>query len=108
MYTVDIHYSGATRQSARYNLDESIIIARRQPDKLLCLIVGRGNGGTHKIKTEIIEVLCEYKASNKIKDFICGSDLEMFSSAFMNFKFRDRIPDIEKKKKNAGAIYVVL
>ena len=108
MYTVDIHYAGATRQSAKYNLDESIIIARRQPDKLLCLIVGRGKGGTHKIKTEILDVLSEYKAKNKVKDYICGSDLDIFSSVYSNFKYKDRIPEVEKYNKNAGAIYVIL
>jgi hypothetical protein len=92
MYTVDIHYNGATRLSARYNIDQSIIIARRQPDKLLCLIVGRSNGGTHKIKTETLNILEEYKNQNKIRDYICGSDLELFSSVFINFKYKDRIP----------------
>lgn len=108
MYTVDIHYNGATRLSTKHNIDQSIIIARRQPDKLLCLIVGRGNGGTHKIKTESLNILAEYKTQNKIKDYICGSDLEMFSSTFINFKYKDRIPLSEKTKHNAGAIYVIL
>jgi hypothetical protein len=108
MYTVDIHYAGATKLSAKYNIDESIKIARREKDKLLCLIVGRGNGGTHKIKTETINILSEYKNENKIKDFICGSDLDLFSSIYLNFKFKERIPELEKKKKNPGAIYVIL
>lgn len=108
MYTVDIHYNGATKLSCKHNIDEAIIIARRDKDKLLCLIVGRGNGGTHKIKTETINILTDYKVQNKIKDFICGADLDLFSSVYLSFKYRDRIPEIEKKKKNSGAIYVIL
>ena len=65
MYTVDIHYKGATVLSTKHNIDESIIIARKDKDKLLCLIVGKGNGGTHKIKTETINILIEYRNTNK-------------------------------------------
>ena len=108
MYTVDIHYQGSTRLSTKHNIDESIIIARREKDKLLCLIVGKGNGGTHKIKSESLLILNDYKANNKIKDFICGCDLDIFSSVYLNFKYRDRIPQVEKIKKNAGSIYVIL
>lgn len=108
MYTVDIHYKGATVLSTKHNIDESIIIARKDKDKLLCLIVGKGNGGTHKIKTETINILTEYRNTNKIKDFICGSDLDIFSSVYHSFKFKDRIPQDEKIKKNGGSIFVIL
>lgn len=108
MYTVDIHYDGASRASAAYDLDQAITIARRDKDKLLCLIVGRGKGGTHKIKTNTIEILTEYKSKNKVKDFIVGSNLDRFSSAFINFKHRDRIPLQAILERNPGKIYVVL
>ena len=108
MYTIDIHYDGATTNSTRYNIEQAISIARRDKDKLLCLIVGRGKGGTHKIKTEAQNILLEFKCQNKIKDYILGSDLDLFSPVYLKFKYRDKIPDLEKKKMNSGAIYVIL
>ena len=44
---------------------------------ILCLITGYGSkGGTHKIRTAILERLEEYKNSNRIKAFILGGDID--------------------------------
>ena len=45
---------------------------------------------------------------NKIKDFICGSDLDLFSTVYLNFKYREKISELAKKKKNSGTIFVVI
>ena len=108
MLTRDIHSNKETVAVALYDLDESIKLARREGDKLLALIVGYGNrGGSHKIKTAVIERLNEYASKGFIKGYIEGNHLDIFDSIYQSFKYRDRIPEAEKRKRNPGIIYII-
>ena len=108
MYTKDFH--GLSLEAAEYELDLAIKTARRDKDKLLCLIVGHGaSGKTHKIKTRFIELLALLEEKNQIKGFIKGEDLNIFSKAYQSFKFTNRVyPIINNGHPNQGEIYVVL
>ena len=109
MYIIDIHSNKETIEIAKYELDQGIIIARKDKDKLLCAIVGYGSSSNkHRIKTAILEYLSELKDKNYIKDYILGSDLDIFFFNYQSFKYGFRIPEEEKKTKNPGAIYVIL
>ncbi len=109
MLTIDIHSNKETVSAALYQLGEAIRLARRDKDKLLCVIVGYGSTGkTHKIRTAVIDELTNLKINNNIKGFICGNNLDLFDPIYHGFEYRDRIPDSEKKKQNKGAIYIVL
>ena len=58
MYTVDLHQKFETVQTAESNLLVQIKLARKTKEKALCLIVGYGSsGGTHKIRTAILQAL---------------------------------------------------
>lgn len=109
MYTVDIHSNKETKDIALYELDQSIKLARKEKDKLLCVIVGYGSKNTtHIIKSATIDKLNEYKANKFIKDFICGNNLDLFDPIYLNFKYKDKIPDKEKKHPNPGCIYIIV
>lgn len=109
MLTRDIHSSMETVNTALYDLDISIKLGKKEKDKLVCLIVGYGSkGNSHKIKTACLAKLDELVRNNTIKDYIVGSNLDIFSSVYQNFKYKDRIPESEKTKKNPGAIYIIV
>ncbi len=109
MLTRDIHSNKETINIALYDLKESIDLAKKQKEKVLCLIVGYGSTGkTHKIKTAIIDALESYQEKHMIKEFILGNEMDIFNIKYQNMKGRDLIPPKEKEKRNPGAIYIVL
>lgn len=109
MLTRDIHSNKESVSSALYDLNESIKMARRDKDKLLCLIIGYGSKGTsHKIKTAVIEYLEELKIKNQIKDYLLGSDIDIFNIKYQKFTHKDKIPDLDKKHPNPGVVYIGL
>ena len=109
MFTRDIHSNKETIIQALYELDNSLFLAKRSKEKILCLIIGYGSKGkTHKIHTAIIEKLEEYKKTNKIKDFILGNKLDIFDLEYQKFKNKEYIPEEEKKKKNPGCVYIAI
>lgn len=109
MFTRDLHLKGTTVASALHDLDQTISLARKSREKVICLIVGYGSsGGTHKIKTAIIEELEVKKNKNNIKEYIVGSDLDMFNPKYLNLKFKELIPEDVKRKRNPGEIIVIL
>lgn len=109
MLTIDIHSNKETINDAKSMCDNAIKMARKDKDKILCLIVGYGSKGTaHKIRSAIVELLEEYKNKKIIKDYISGNELDIFSVKYQSFIGVDRIPESEKKKRNPGAIYISL
>ena len=109
MYTVDLHPKGATVEDALYNLKIAIKQARGSKDKTLCLIVGYGStGGTHKIKTNVLLELEELKKKNQIKDFILGSEVDIFSVKYQTLKGKELIDKECFKRRNPGEIIVIL
>ena len=109
MYTKDLHYAGASTNSAISELETTIKLARKSKEKVICLIVGYGSsGGSHKIKTAVLECLDMLKSKNQIKEFICGSDIDMFNFKYLNMKYKELIPDVVKKRKNPGEIIVII
>ena len=109
MFIRDIHSNKETVTTALYELKVSIELTRKSKNKVLCLIVGYGSSGkTHKINTAVMEELQNMKETKKIKDFIRGNNLDLFCSEYLNFKYKDLIPNEEKKKMNPGAIFVIV
>lgn len=109
MFTRDIHSNNENINTALYDLTKSIEMCRKSKEKLLCIIVGYGSTGkTHKIKNAVENELISLKNQHKIKDFIFGNDLDIFSSKYQSFKYSHIIPADEKNKRNAGAVYIVL
>ena len=109
MYTEDIHSNKETVSQALDKLDIALSIARRDKDKILCLIVGYGSKtNKHKIKSAIIDKLDEYLSVNRIKGYILGSDLDIFNEKYQKLPNNYKIPDKEKQEKNPGKIYIIL
>ncbi len=106
MITKDIHSNKETVVDALYMLDLAIKEAKRDKDRILCLITGYGSkGGTHKIRTAVIERLEDYKKSNRIKAYIIGSDID-YSDKYIEFlKFAQGFYNVEKQH-NSGIIYI--
>lgn len=108
MYEVDIHSNKETVEVALYNLKIAINMAKKEPDKLLKVVVGYGSTGkSHKIKTSVIEKLDEYKNNKFIKDYLLGENIDIFDVKYQNFKGKDRIPDKEKSL-NKGIILILV
>lgn len=109
MFTRDIHSNKETIIQVEYELDNSIFLAKKAKEKILCLIIGYGSHKTsHKINTFVLERLEEYKRLGKIKDYILGSKLDIFDLDYQKFKNKELIPEEEKRKKNPGAVYISL
>ena len=109
MLTRDIHSNKESVVIALYDLHESIMLAKRDKDRLLCLIVGYGSKGTrHKIQTSVMDKLEEYLKNNTIKGYIRGNQIDIFDRAYQSFPYKDRIPEEDKKRKNPGAIYIAV
>lgn len=107
MYTIDIHSNGESVLTAIDMLKEAFNFGKKDKDKLLCVITGYGSSGkTHKIKTAVLEYL-ESNKGKSFKDYIIGSDLDIFSLKYQSFKYGSRIPDSEKRLKNPGVIYII-
>ena len=109
MFIVDLHRSGATVSSALYELEQGIKLARKSKERVICFVVGYGSsGGSHKIKSAILEELANKKSKNQVKEFIVGNDIDLFNFNYLNMKFRNLIPDEVKRKKNPGEIIVII
>lgn len=109
MYTVDLHLKKETVATAVYNLGEQIKLAKVSKEKIVCFIVGYGStGGSHKIRTAILESLKERKQKKQIKDYILGSDIDIFNATYHSFLGRDLLDEECKKRKNPGEIIVAL
>lgn len=111
MQEFDIHKGKPPVDLAMKNLEGYILNQKRLRNKVMKVIVGYGSsGGTHKIKTASLEKLEDFKQTNKIKEYICCSDLDIFSVKYQILKdaFKKLVPEKEKKIKNAGAILIFL
>lgn len=109
MYTKDIHSNKETIKDALYELEVGIKMAKRDKDKILCLITGYGSHGTsHRIKTKIEEKLEELLELKLIKAWIRGSELDIFNSKYQSFPNAYNIPEKDKNDKNPGAIYIAV
>ena len=109
MYKVDIHSNKETVKDALYQLDVAIKIARRDKDKLLCIITGYGSHNTsHKIKIAIEEKLEEYVNNKFIKAWIRGNELDIFNKKYQEFPNNHKISNEDKNVRNPGAIYISL
>lgn len=104
----DIHSNKETVEVALYDLEQSIKLCKKSHEKLLILIVGYGSSsGHHRIKTAVLTKLLEYKEKNFIKDYIEGNKLDIFDADYQRFKFKNLIPEEEKRRKNPGIIYII-
>ena len=109
MRMYDIHNNNQNKDTVKYELDKEIKSTKRESDRLLYLIVGYGSsGGSHKIKNYVIEYLDLYIKSGLIKDYIIGSDIDIFNSKYQAFKGREKLPENVKKERNPGAIIVLV
>ena len=109
MYTVDLHIKGATTNTALYDLEQGIKLARNSKERVICFIVGYGSsGGTHKIKSAVIDELESKIKKNQIKEYILGNEIDIFNFKYLNMKFKSLIPDDVKKRRNPGEIIVII
>ncbi len=106
MITKDIHSNKETVVDALYQLDLAIKEAKRDPDKILCIITGYGSrGGTHKIRSAVLEKLEEYIENKRIKAYILGSDID-FGNKYIEFlKKAPRFYNV-LKQCNDGIVYI--
>lgn len=109
MREMDIHDGKPLVEVAINNLLFHINGAKRDKLKIFAVIVGYGStGGSHKIKTASIAKLEELVIDKKIKAYIIGNQLDIFSKEYQNFKYRELIPEEEKRILNSGKIFIVL
>lgn len=109
MYTVDLHPKDATVSSAIENLKQSLKLCRQTKEKVACFIVGYGStGGTHKIKTAILEELDQLLQAHQIKGFIIGSEIDIFNPKYQNLKGREYLDKECQRRQNPGEVFVTL
>lgn len=109
MYIVDLHYKTATVESALYNLNSSLKLARSSKEKILCVIVGYGSsGGSHKIKNAVIEELNNLLNKKQIKGFIGGNEIDIFNVKYQLLKGKESIPKELHQRKNPGEVIIIL
>lgn len=109
MYIVDLHLKGETVVSAIDNLYSNIKLARKTKEKVMCLIVGYGStGGSHKIKTAVLEELKKLKENNQIRGYILGNEVYMFNANYLALKDKDLIDKSLHGRMNEGQIVVIL
>lgn len=109
MLTRDIHSNLESVDTAIYDLKQTIVLARKSKDKVLCIIVGYGSTGkTHKIQRHVLEALEILKQQNQIKEYIRGNELDIFNVNYQKLKYGHLIPEKEKRIKNPGAIYIIV
>ena len=108
MITKDIHSNKETVNDALYLLDLAIKETKRDSDRILCLITGYGSkGGTHKIRTAILERLEEYKKTNRIKAYILGGDIDYGDKYIEFLKSAPKFYNVQKQLNN-GVIYIAI
>jgi hypothetical protein len=108
MLSRDIHYGKPTVYNAIQHLDVFLKSVKRS-ESIVEVITGYGSsGGSSKIKNAVINKLEEYKENKYIKDYICGNELDIFNSKYQTFQYKSLISEDIKKRRNPGAIYVIL
>lgn len=108
MLSRDIHYGKPTVINAIEHLKLFLKDSKRS-EKIVEVITGYGSsGGTSKIRSASLELLEELKKSKFIKDYICGNELDIFNSKYQTFQYKSLISEDIKKRRNPGAIYVIL
>lgn len=109
MYTVDLHLKNETVQTALYNLKQAIGLARKTKEHVICLIVGYGStGGTHKIKTVVVEQLEQLKLTHQVKDYIEGTDIDIFNPKYQNLQGKKWLDSDLQKRRNKGEVFVII
>lgn len=109
MYTVDLHLKNETVNHALYQLEQSIRLMRKTHEHVGCFIVGYGStGGSHKIKTAVLNALEEKKQKNEIKGYIIGSEIDIFNPKYQQLKGKEWIDEVSKRRKNPGEVIVIL
>lgn len=108
MLSRDIHYGKPSVINAIEHLKLFLKSAKGR-EKIVEVITGYGSTGkTHKIRNAVIEFLDELKHTNYIKDYIFGNELDLFCAKYQNFKFKQLIPEEEKRICNKGKVFIVL
>ena len=108
MISRDIHYGKPTVYNAMEHLKQFLKDSKRS-EKIVEVITGYGSsGGTSKIKNSAIELLEELKESKYIKDYILGNEIDIFNAKYQGFQYKSLISEDVKKRRNPGAIYVIL
>lgn len=111
MFQVDLHGHSETTKDALYQLKKAIELARKSKDHAVCLIVGYGStGGSHKIKTTVLECLNEMLAKRQIRAFILGSHLDIFDVNYQKLSDAQKKLVSEKlgKTHNPGEVVVFI
>ena len=108
MLSRDIHYGRPTVFNAIEHL-KLFLRDSKQTEKIVEVITGYGSSsGSSKIRNASIVLLDELKEINYIKDYIFGNELDIFNFKYQNFKYKDLLSEEVKKRRNPGAIYVIL
>lgn len=109
MYTLDIHSYASSVAGALKQLDSGIALARKSKDSVICVIVGYGSsGGTHKIRNFVIEKLDEYIENKRVKEYLLGTEIDMFNKKYQCSKMKDKLTEEDKKKANLGNIFILI
>ena len=108
MISRDIHYGKPTVYNAIEHL-KLFLKQSKTSEKIVEVITGYGSsGGTSKIKNEALKLLEKMKEVGYVKDYICGNEIDIFNCKYQNFKYKTLIGEDIKKRRNPGAIYVIL
>jgi len=108
MISRDIHFGKPTVINAIEHLEIFLKDSKRS-EKIVEVITGYGStSGSAKIKNATIKRLEELVEEKYIKDFICGNELDIFNQKYQKFKYRNLIPEDYLKRRNPGAIYIIL
>lgn len=106
MITRDIHSNKETINDALYQLDLAIKDAKKDKDRILCVITGYGSkGGTHKILNNVLLKLDEYVKNKRIKAYIIGSDIDYGIKYIEFLKMAPGFYNV-RKQANKGVIYI--
>ena len=108
MLSRDIHFGKPTVINAIEHLKQFLQDSKRS-EKIVEVITGYGStGGTSKIRTAALEFLEELKTSKYVKDYICGNELDIFNHKYQSFGYKSFLTEEIKKRRNPGAIYIIL
>lgn len=111
MFQIDLHGHGETVKAALYQLEKAIELTRKSKEHAVCLIVGYGStGGSHKIRTAVLECLNEMLVKRQIKAFILGSQLDIFDINYQKLSDTQKKLVSEKlgKTHNPGEVVVFI
>lgn len=109
MQEFDIHKGKVKTETAISYLEDLIKRNRKIKINFFAVIVGYGStGGTHKIKTASLEYLENALENNKIRNFLQGSECNIFSNKYqkLDSKYKKDITGEMKSRSNPGIIYI--